>query len=401
MKIAMIVTGLALERTGGAEWASLNTSKALASQGVEVHVFTPLWGGRKTSREPLENLHIHYTNNINADRRLGYTSGIMKFSRICRRRIKELGPDIVHGWTLFPPSEIAAACSRYLEPLPGGRNAFVIGCRNFIDVISVNPGSMGMSSSMISRAMDLDQHRKRMRLFAAAGGITTQTGFIMGLVMSVHGRDAAVIPNGLDSSAFMLPEHRDRIREKWGLTGRVIVNVGRHSPIKGQNHLIAAAPGIFSKYPDSMIVLVGDGRLHQQLRKQAAGLGHPWSERIKFTGKLDRAATREVLSGSDIFAFPSIVEGFPNAVLEAFAAGLPVAVSPLTGLPEIVEDGKNGHVASTPVNIGEAILKIMGSPEKMAAMKRANIRKAREFSWEKVGTMHKEFYEALLEGNGD
>jgi len=369
MKIAMIVTGLAPERTGGAEWASLKCSEALASLGVEVHILTPFWNGKRTERENHANLRFHYLNDIRPDVRFGYTLGMKRFARLCRRKVREINPDLVHGWTLFPPAEIAASSARSMRRLPSGRSPFIIGCRSFIDVVNVNQVTLGKSPSIVNRILDVNEYRKRMQLFSNAGGITAQTAFMSGQIFSVHGRESAIIPNGLDSQAFELPGKREELRSKWGLSGKVIVNVGRHSPVKGLNYLISSAPLILDRHPDSMIVMVGDGRIHDDLRNRAKDVLPDHPDSILFTGKLYRESTREVLGASDIFAFPALIEGFPNAILEAFAVGLPVACSPLASLPEIVEDGKNGSIAESPDKIGEAILRLLDDPSGLKKMK--------------------------------
>jgi glycosyltransferase involved in cell wall biosynthesis len=83
---------------------------------------------------------------------------------------------------------------------------------------------------------------------------------------------------------------------------------------------------------------VGDGELREELRQLAATLGV--SDRCHFVGfQTDPAPFYDAM---DVFALTSRSEGMPLAVLEAWAAGLPVVASRVGGVPELVNPGVNG-----------------------------------------------------------
>jgi glycosyltransferase involved in cell wall biosynthesis len=64
-----------------------------------------------------------------------------------------------------------------------------------------------------------------------------------------------------------------------------------------------------------------------------------------------------VLAASDIMVMPSIIEGLPNAILEAMAAGLPVVATDVGGHPEVIDDGRTGIIV--PPEDGQALVRAM------------------------------------------
>jgi glycosyltransferase involved in cell wall biosynthesis len=130
-------------------------------------------------------------------------------------------------------------------------------------------------------------------------------------------RRVAVIPNGVDAAALAYdPALRRATRARLGLTGKVVGAVGRLDPAKRFDVLLRALPAL-----DAELLLVGDGPERGRLEKLAAELGV--APRVRFTGEV--ADVRPLLSAMDAFAAPSETETFGLAVLEALAAGLPVA----------------------------------------------------------------------------
>lgn len=69
--------------------------------------------------------------------------------------------------------------------------------------------------------------------------------------------------------------------------------------------------------------------------------------RIHLHGWADLEKKLMFIRESDVFVLPSYVEGFPNAVIEAMASGLPAIVTQVGGLKDIIQNGKNGYVVET------------------------------------------------------
>lgn len=101
-------------------------------------------------------------------------------------------------------------------------------------------------------------------------------------------------------------------------------------------------------------------------------------ERVVFTGHLPHRLVLPAFHRADVFAFPSVAEGFGLAVAEAWLAEKPVVVDPGAGVTEIVEDGVNGVLADTgdPVAFADALARVLALPDGGAAMGEAGRRTA-------------------------
>jgi len=140
----------------------------------------------------------------------------------------------------------------------------------------------------------------------------------------------------------------------------VIVSVGRLVERKGHRVLIDAFQTVRARYPDARLHLAGDGPLRSTLEAQATAAGLAGAVRFPGTVYPPSAA----FADADLFVFPSLVEPQGLAVLNAFAAGVPVVASRTGGIVEMVEDGVDGLLA-TPGDAGDlsrAMLRVLDDP---------------------------------------
>ncbi|HZD32642.1 MAG TPA: glycosyltransferase [Candidatus Angelobacter sp.] len=135
----------------------------------------------------------------------------------------------------------------------------------------------------------------------------------------------------------------------------VILCAGRLSKEKGHADLISAVALVARRrdLPPTRTVIVGDGPEREALDRQAAALGI--SERVVFAGFQKDVAP--YFGVADILALPSHSEGSPNVVLEAMAAGLPIAATAVGGVPEILVNRETGLMvpAQNPEAMADAI----------------------------------------------
>jgi len=143
----------------------------------------------------------------------------------------------------------------------------------------------------------------------------------------------------------------------------VILSVGRLSQEKGHADLLRAAAALeaMSGAPPFRVVIVGDGREQERLAQLASRLGI--EKRIAFAGF--QRETRPYYAMATVVAVPSHSEGSPNVVLEAMAAGLPIAANAVGGVPEILEENVTGLMVPprNPDAMAKAILRILSDPE--------------------------------------
>jgi len=157
-----------------------------------------------------------------------------------------------------------------------------------------------------------------------------------------YGLDPVLIPNGIDVSRYSRPEARQAWRAAHGFrAGDVLIaSVARLEPQKNPLGLIEAFARAFAARSDVHLLLAGDGSLAAQSRSLAERLGA--ARTVHFLGA--RSDVPELLSASDLFVLASLWEGSPLAVMEAMAAGLPVAATAVGGVPELVADRQTGRL---------------------------------------------------------
>jgi glycosyltransferase involved in cell wall biosynthesis/2-polyprenyl-3-methyl-5-hydroxy-6-metoxy-1,4-benzoquinol methylase len=212
------------------------------------------------------------------------------------------------------------------------------------------------------------------------------------------------ISNGVDCEVFCPTSdsnQRKVIRERMGLRNhRTIAFVGRLVERKRCDDLIRAFSMISGEFSDYNLVVVGDGEERGKLEQLASDLS--LSERIQFLGERDEIA--DILKASDLFVFPSRLEGNPNVLLEAMATQLPIITTYIAGHVEFVRHEHNGLLtpAKVPHLLAEKMQYLMGQPDialKLAKNARETV--LEKMSFEGLGKRYTELYEAILKGPVD
>jgi glycosyltransferase involved in cell wall biosynthesis len=119
-----------------------------------------------------------------------------------------------------------------------------------------------------------------------------------------------------------------------------ILCVAMHNEKKGIDVLLRAFAQMHDRLPELRLVLAGDGPLHGQLKQLATALGI--TDKVVFLGLQGRTQVANLLLGCEVFVLPSRSEPFGIVILEAMASQKPVVATTAGGIPEIVENGRNG-----------------------------------------------------------
>ena len=146
-------------------------------------------------------------------------------------------------------------------------------------------------------------------------------------------RRGTLIFNGIDLEQYAFsPTARRRIRDQLGLQDAFVIgHVGHLAPVKNQSFLLELMPKLLKREPKTHLLLLGDGPDRSTLSERMMSLG--LQEHVTMTGNVSEVG--DYMSAMDVFAFPSLYEGMPLALVEAQANGLPCCVS-----DRIPEDAK-------------------------------------------------------------
>ena len=205
------------------------------------------------------------------------------------------------------------------------------------------------------------------------------------------------IRNGIDLEGKLIQTDRWRTRKDLGIDSEtcLIGTVGRLTPVKGIPYLLEAASVLLRQGAKVKILVVGEGSIRQDLMAQTRSLGI--TDRVVFLGH--REDTDALLQALDIFVLPSLSEGVPMALLEAMAAARAVVASRVGGIPEIIEDGFEGHLVE-PMDVkglAERCRRLIESPDVARKMgEQGRKRVERDFSATTMADRVASVYKELL-----
>jgi glycosyltransferase involved in cell wall biosynthesis len=181
---------------------------------------------------------------------------------------------------------------------------------------------------------------------------------------------------------------------------RQVVSVGRLHQMKGHDLLIEAFAAVAGPCPDWDLVIHGEGEERPALeaRIRALGLG----SRITLAGATDQVGAR--LREASLFVLPSRVEGFPNALAEAMACGLPViSFDCASGPAELIRDGVDGVLvpAGAVPALAGAMARLMQAPAERAALAARAPEVLARFSLERILGLWEEAIQQVRQAPGE
>jgi len=209
-------------------------------------------------------------------------------------------------------------------------------------------------------------------------------------------RDIAVIPWGLKE-----PHFEKLSRGKLGLRegDLVVISVGRLVRRKGLDCLLRALPKIGS--PDVKLVVVGDGPERERLQELASELRI--ETQVSFLGNVTEESKFQYLCASDVFALPSLHEGFGLVFLEAMHCGLPIVTCDCGGHTDFLTDGRNGFLV--PVGdvdaVASAISTLARDGNLRAKMAKNNEEDIERLSVAATAERYEQVFQSVAESSGN
>ena len=320
----------------------------------------------------IQGARVHH---IDGWERLGKARYLLHARRV-RKLVRALQPDLLHAMHLTSYGLLAALCG--VKPTLTS----VWGT----DILEA-PGWSPLHNMITRYALARTDH-------------VTATGLHLAnatLPYTPESTPVTVVPYGVDLARFQ-PGPRDAAGEDEVVVGAV----ARLSPEKGLDVLLRAAARLRAPLLERgtalRVVLAGDGPDRGKLVRLARELGIAAS--VEFRGEIAHEAVPATLAQFDIFAMPSLAEGFGVAAIEASAMTLPIAASRVHGIPDVVDDGRTG-ILTPPGDVDALAAAIRRLAEdaalrtKMGAAGRAFVQE--RYRWEENAAQMERLYHHLLE----
>lgn len=218
-------------------------------------------------------------------------------------------------------------------------------------------------------------------------------------VLGISPHKIHVIPRGRDSRLFEANKiDVNLLKKKMGLEGkRLLLNVGRLIESKGQEDLIKAFAEISKKNIDVVLLIAGEGKFRRHLEERILRLG--LSEKVVLLG--NRKDIPELLAISNLFVFPTYLEGLPGSLIEAMMSGIPIICSDIPENKECVPEGGAAFFTAGNINeLEELINNSLDNPYYLkAASQKAYKFAVQNFELEKISRDYEEMYYYLLSFN--
>jgi len=299
---------------------------------------------------------------------------VWRFFERLRGVVKEVEPDVIHTWM-------------YSANFWGRLAAVTCGVSG---IIASERGEVRMTG-LIDRASEWFFRSRTLRL--------ANSRFIASSLERHFGLPAEQTRIVHNAVGFELPDReaaRSSLRRELGLAAdtAVVLTVGRLGFPKNYPMLVRVVGRLERSGSNAVVAVVGTGPDEDVLKRQVRGAG--LDHRMRFLGFRDDVPS--LLAGADVFCFTSDSEGFPNAVLEAMLAGLPVVCTDFPSAREMISDPRAGILVSCDDDAGmaEAIGDLLARPEcrrEIGMAARAHVQE--HFSWDRLVETMSEIYEEL------
>lgn len=251
-------------------------------------------------------------------------------------------------------------------------------------------------TDLLPKGIPEDRYSKPLQLLMdSADWLVAPSQSMLDVVLTKFPRlqtKASAIHNAVDMTEFE-PDGPGELQR-----GQHILCIALHHPRKAIDVLIKAFKIFSQNHTEVELWLVGDGPITGQLEDLVHQLG--LTERVKFLGGQDRPSVRKLLRQCSFLVLPSRDEPFGIAILEAFASRKPVVASAVGGIPEIIENGKNGILVKpeNPQALCDAMTTVWndrGLAERLACAGYATVKQ--NFQWEIAAARYEELFMKLLE----
>ena len=211
-------------------------------------------------------------------------------------------------------------------------------------------------------------------------------------------------PSGVSTEDSQLTAHSSQSQSSSSLSSSsqkepsapfVLGVVSRLEPIKGMDLVVPTFAEVLKAYPETQLLVVGDGTLRASMEEQAAQLG--CADHIRFVGRQPQEELSQWYSQMDIVLMPSRSEGFGLTAIEAMAHGCVMVASDVGGLPEVVRDGICGllHRTEDVADMAAKISTLIGDPALYTQLRTQSLVEVDKYSFDRYAALMNDLYNKL------
>ncbi|WP_036824839.1 glycosyltransferase family 4 protein, partial [Photobacterium sanctipauli] len=217
-------------------------------------------------------------------------------------------------------------------------------------------------------------------------------GLSQSIVNRIKDKLPASTPYRIPSSPVTYPVNKSQVEEiKAQYQDKfVIIQAANIVAYKGFEVTIEAAKCLQKQYPNIQFVFLGDGNLREELENKTKHLSN-----VHFVGKQRNMG--DWFTVADMQVHTSYSEGLGSVILEGMNAGLPVIATKTGGIPDIIDDKKNGELieVGNHQQLSNAIIKLYESPELRKQYITAGKEKMANFAISNTAQQYEEIYRSL------
>lgn len=366
---------------GGLGKHIMDLAPALAEQGIEAHIVTPLLRGGSTHEVTPAGVQIHRVEPPAMDA-YGFVAYVQHGNTLLEQAAIELaaasGPfDLVHAHDWLAAHAGVALKHAWRRPL----------------VATIHATERGRQGGYIGGGHAEQVNHIEWWLTYEAWRVIACSQFMSDQIHSYFGTPADkidVVPNGVyvHPDPFTAPGERLAFRRRYAADDEPLVYyVGRLVYEKGLHVLLDCWPQVLATYPRARLVIAGTGAYLDTLKHRAWAMGIGSS--VNFAGFISDDERDKLYRCTDVAAFPSLYEPFGIVALEAMAANCPVVVAATGGLAEVVKLHETGLTVhpNDPNSLAWGILHTLQHPEWSRARAANALKLASDvFNWPQIAS---------------
>ena len=208
----------------------------------------------------------------------------------------------------------------------------------------------------------------------------------------IKGETIEVIPVGIDTNKFNPSNRSKDLKLKY--SGKILLYVGPFLKRKRIPLLLKAMGKVIKQFPDVHLVLIGKGMMWDYCKQLSKKL--KIQKYTTFLGFIPHDKLLKFYASSDIFVFPSELEGFGQVILESMASGTPVICANKPPMSEIIGNAGITFKINNVENLSQMILKLLNNEVELTNLKKSSIIEAKKYDFLEIAKKFSEYAKKIL-----